>query len=153
MNLLWPDGISSMVSAALRQDTVPTEIIAKYGGVMISSAVGKIGSAGSHFFYKHPCDPLARPRQGDEKMMMVAPASLGLNDPRLGMAKLCIIVTSVAAAEGVWNVLKKINLQLLIGKGIGLTPAPEKVRYKVGVAVVEEQLSKQVAEARTGPLR
>jgi hypothetical protein len=143
--------LGRVVGKALEHAGTSANLLIKYNGVLISSEVRKLERPGGHFLYMHPRDPLVRPRAGIVSVM-TAPAALGSSESKFGSPKLFLILASVEAARHARTVIQEIHLQLPIGQGVSMTPAPEEISIEVGPAEALSKLQQQVNATTAEPL-
>jgi hypothetical protein len=144
--------LGRVVGKALEQAGTSTDVLSKYHGVLISSEVKQLVKPGGNVVYVHPRDPLVRPRAGGLVLVRTAPAALGSSDKKFGSPKLFTIWASVEAARRARDVIQEIRLQLPIGQGVHMTPAPEESSVEVGPAEALSKLQQQVNAARVESL-
>jgi hypothetical protein len=143
--------LGRIVGKALEQAGTPADLLDKYNGVLISSEVRKVKKSGGQSLYMHPRDPLAKPRAGIESVM-TAPAALGVSEQKFGSPQLFIVLASAPTAHHVRTEITEIHLQLPIGKGVSMTPAPEDALIEFGPAAALLKLQQQVHAITAEPL-
>lgn len=136
---------------ALHKVNISAEVLTKFNGVLISSEVRRQEGQGGRSYYQHPRDPLVKPRPGNV-MVMTTPAAVGSSDPGQGSPRIFLVMSSVSAATSVRKELQEVHLQLPIGKGVKMTPAPEATVKEVGLSATQIKLQEQVTTARTEAL-
>jgi hypothetical protein len=144
-------GLGRVVGKALEHAGTSADILNKYNGVLISSEVRRLERQGGRFLYMHPRDPLLRPR-AEMVSFMTAPGALGSQESKFGSPKLFLILASVEAARRARTEIQEIRLQLPIGQGVSMTPAPEESSTAVGLAEALSKLQQQVNTTTAEPL-
>ena len=144
-------GLGRVVGKALEHAGTSADILNKYNGVLISSEVRRLERQGGRFLYMHPRDPLLRPR-AEMVSFMTAPGALGSPESKFGSPKLFLILASVEAARRARTEIQEIRLQLPIGQGVSMTPAPEESSIAVGLAEALSKLQQQVNTTTAEPL-